>query len=315
MLIRQLEYFITLAQAKHFARAAEICEVSQPALSDGLRKLENELGVPLVRRGRSYEGLTPEGSRLIGWATQVVTDARHLQAAADELLTGDIGPLRIGTVPSAAASVAPLVAQFTSVRPNVDTHIETDLPTDDIVRRLLTGGLDVGIGYPLNDPRLVEQPLYVERWVIAATEDLLHGAPEVMTWSDVAKLPLALLDPATQGRHLIDQAFSRADTTPALTLSVDSFATACAFAATGKWAAIVTDRWLMDSGMSTNLVLAELTTPVLNTTIVAAHVDRTPMSPLIRQWLFSLRTRPRRSLPATDDADDNRHDTRSKGSP
>ncbi len=64
MLLRQLEYFVALAQERHFARAAAACFVSQPALSESIRKLEQELKVPLVRRGQKFEGLTP---KVIGW--------------------------------------------------------------------------------------------------------------------------------------------------------------------------------------------------------------------------------------------------------
>jgi DNA-binding transcriptional LysR family regulator len=68
MLFRQLEYFVALARERHFARAAAACYVSQPALSEAIRKLEQELKVPLVRRGQRFEGLTPEGERLVLWA-------------------------------------------------------------------------------------------------------------------------------------------------------------------------------------------------------------------------------------------------------
>ncbi|WP_346921795.1 helix-turn-helix domain-containing protein [Glutamicibacter creatinolyticus] len=60
-MLRQLEYFVALAREQHFARAAAACYVSQPALSEAIRKLEAELGVPLVRRGHSFQGLTAEG--------------------------------------------------------------------------------------------------------------------------------------------------------------------------------------------------------------------------------------------------------------
>jgi DNA-binding transcriptional LysR family regulator len=59
MLLRQLEYLVALAREKHFARAADACYVSQPSLSAAIRKLEQELDVPIVRRGRRFEGLTP----------------------------------------------------------------------------------------------------------------------------------------------------------------------------------------------------------------------------------------------------------------
>lgn len=56
MLLRQLEYLVALARERHFARAAAACFVSQPSLSAAIRRLEHELGVPIVRRGRRYEG-------------------------------------------------------------------------------------------------------------------------------------------------------------------------------------------------------------------------------------------------------------------
>jgi DNA-binding transcriptional LysR family regulator len=64
MFIRQLEYLVTLAREKHFAKAAEACHVSQPALSSAIRSsLEKELGVMIVQRGRRFLGLTGEGER------------------------------------------------------------------------------------------------------------------------------------------------------------------------------------------------------------------------------------------------------------
>ena len=65
MLFRQLEYFVAVARERHFARAAEACYVSQPALSASIAKLERELNVTLINRGHNYEGLTPEGERLV----------------------------------------------------------------------------------------------------------------------------------------------------------------------------------------------------------------------------------------------------------
>lgn len=70
MLFRQLEYFVALARERHFARAAAACYVSQPALSGAIRKLEHELDVPLVYRDRSFQGLTPEGERLVIWRAE-----------------------------------------------------------------------------------------------------------------------------------------------------------------------------------------------------------------------------------------------------
>ena len=67
-MIDKLEFFIALARAKHFGRAAEECGVSQPSLSAAVRQLEDQLGVVLVVRSARYQGLTPEGQRVLEWA-------------------------------------------------------------------------------------------------------------------------------------------------------------------------------------------------------------------------------------------------------
>ena len=71
MLFRQLEYLVAVARARHFARAAEAYYVWQPALTESIAKLERELNVTLINRGHNYEGLTPEGERLVVWAQRI----------------------------------------------------------------------------------------------------------------------------------------------------------------------------------------------------------------------------------------------------
>src|SRR5262245_51979854 len=101
MFMRQLDYLVALAREKHFARAAQACHVSQPALSAGLRHLEDELGVHIVQRGRRYVGLTADGERLLEHARKVLvawddmrSDAAH---ARSEAVTGS---LRVGAIPT-----------------------------------------------------------------------------------------------------------------------------------------------------------------------------------------------------------------------
>jgi DNA-binding transcriptional LysR family regulator len=72
MFIRQLDYLVTLARDRHFARAAEACNVSQPALSGAIRHLEEELGVNIVERGQRFVGFTEDGERILGWARQAI---------------------------------------------------------------------------------------------------------------------------------------------------------------------------------------------------------------------------------------------------
>ena len=100
-MIEKLEYFLALAQEKHFGRAADICAVSQPSLSLGLKQLEETLGVMLVQRGSRFIGLTAEGERTLDWARRIVGDARAMRQDIKALKHGLTGRLRIAVIPAA----------------------------------------------------------------------------------------------------------------------------------------------------------------------------------------------------------------------
>jgi len=98
-LIDKLEMFMALAAEKHFGRAAEVCGVTQPTLSSAIKQLEDQLGVQLVWRGSRFQGLTPEGLRVLDWARRIVGDARTLREEMRAVREGLSGVLRIGVIP------------------------------------------------------------------------------------------------------------------------------------------------------------------------------------------------------------------------
>ena len=106
MLLRQFEYLVSLARERHFARAAAACYVSQPSLSAAIRKLEEELDVPIVRRGRRYEGLTPEGERVLVWAQRILAERDALRHELSAMRGGLTGTLRLGAIPTAMPVVS-----------------------------------------------------------------------------------------------------------------------------------------------------------------------------------------------------------------
>ena len=129
MLLRQLEYFVAVARERHFARAAESCYVSQPALSTSIAKLERELSVTLINRGQNFEGLTPEGERLVVWAKRILAEQEAFKAEAAAVQSGITGTLRLGTEPTASTTQALPVAAFCAAHPppfTPKTIMETD---------------------------------------------------------------------------------------------------------------------------------------------------------------------------------------------
>src|SRR5262245_56472694 len=117
ILIRQLEYLVGLARERHFGRAAAACHASQPALSAAIRKLESELGVTIVRRGRRFEGFTPEGERVVGWAHRILSERDALRADLDRMRGGLTATLRIGAIPTAVPAIPMLTEAFCARHP------------------------------------------------------------------------------------------------------------------------------------------------------------------------------------------------------
>jgi DNA-binding transcriptional LysR family regulator len=210
MLFRQLEYFVALARERHFARAASACYVSQPALSEAIRKLENELKVPLVRRGQSFEGLTPEGERLVLWARRILADHDALKHEVTALQTGLTGELRLGVIPAASSTVALLTDPFCAEHPLVRVQLETSLRSAGIVERIRRFELDAGIIYPdgQNTIDLLITPLYEEQQVLIAGSGLLTGQSDSISWPEAVELPMCLLNKGMRGRQLIDEALA-----------------------------------------------------------------------------------------------------------
>lgn len=96
-MIDKLEMFIALANERHFGRAAEVCGVTQPTLSSAIRQLEDQLGVQLVFRGSRFQGLTPEGERVLERARGIVGDMRALRSEMKAVRSGLSGTLRLGS--------------------------------------------------------------------------------------------------------------------------------------------------------------------------------------------------------------------------
>ena len=101
MEIKNLEIILALDSEKHFNRAAEKLNISQPALSMKLKALENEIGVRLVKRGKNYIGLTSEGEIFKERFKNIIKEYSNIKQLSTELKNNLTGNLRIGVIPTA----------------------------------------------------------------------------------------------------------------------------------------------------------------------------------------------------------------------
>jgi DNA-binding transcriptional LysR family regulator len=221
MFIRQLEYLVTLAREKHFAKAADVCHVSQPALSSAIRGLEKELGVMIVQRGRRYMGLTIEGERVLAWAQQTLASLSNMREDASVAKSTMTGTMRIGAIPTTMTVAAFLTGPCISSYPNI-RYTVSSLTADAIVSQLDQFELDLGLTYL--DDKVIEGfeklHLYDERYVLLS--DRKASLEPTLTWEQAARLPLCLLTGKMRNRQVIEAAFRRAGVQPTVILETDS---------------------------------------------------------------------------------------------
>ena len=221
MFIRQLDYLVTLAREKHFAKAAEACHVSQPALSSAIRSLEKELGIMIVQRGRRFVGLTVEGERVLAWAQQTLASLAHMREDASIAKSSMAGTLRIGAIPTTMTVAAFITGPCRAAYPNI-RYAVSSLSHEAIVGQLDRFELDLGLTY-LDDKTIdgfETLPLFDERYVLLA--DRRVTLEPTMSWEAAARLPLCLLTGKMRNRQVIDAAFRRVGATPAVILETDS---------------------------------------------------------------------------------------------
>ncbi|MEU6577656.1 LysR family transcriptional regulator [Streptomyces sp. NPDC046805] len=278
MLFRQLEYLVALSRERHFARAAQSCYVSQPALSEAIRKLEEELDVPLVRRGRSYEGLTPEGERILMWAQRILADREALTDEVGALRTGLSGRLRIGSVPTASGAVSLLTGPFCVEHPMVTVDVMGNLPSEEILRQLQNFELDAGITYvPENlSENFHVVTLYEEKYVLLTNIGDGLARQSTATWTEASRLPLCLLNPTMQGRRVLDEIFAEAGLRPAPRVECDSVAALFSHVRTGRWASIVPHSWLHVFGVPDGMRAVPLVEPTRTMPIGLVTTSREP---------------------------------------
>ncbi|GAA3875001.1 LysR family transcriptional regulator [Streptomyces lannensis] len=283
VLFRQLEYLVALSRERHFARAAQACFVSQPALSEAVRKLEEDLDVPLVRRGRKYEGLTPEGERIVVWAQRILADRDALKNEVGALRTGLSGRMRIGSVPTASGAVSLLTGPFCAAHPLVSVEVIADLQSDEILRQLQNFEIDAGITYLHNglSEHFQAVPMYEERYVLLTTA-ADGGARSTATWADASRLPLCLLTEAMQGRKVLDGVFAEAGLRPSPRLETDSVATLFAHVRTGLWASIVPHTWLHVFGVPQGMRAVPMVEPARSVPVGLVVTTREPGSVMAR---------------------------------
>jgi LysR family hydrogen peroxide-inducible transcriptional activator len=205
MNLRDLRYLVAVAEHEHFGRAAKACGISQPTLSEQLRKLEEELGVALFERTSKIVAPTAACERLIGHARAAVAQADAVLAVARDMRDPLAGRFRLGIIPTLAPYLLPLVfAPLREALPALEVEPWED-QTAALLDRLRAHELDAALlATEVDGPDLGSQPLFAEPFLAGLPPEHPLAARAVVAEADLARDILVLAD----GHCLRDQALA-----------------------------------------------------------------------------------------------------------
>ncbi len=204
MNLKDLRYLIAIAEYKHFGKAAAFCFVSQPTLSAQIKKLEGYLGVDLIERTNKSVFITPIGNEIINRAKQIISDTDELISFARTSQNPLAGTLRIGTIPTIAPYLLPLLMpKIHSALPDLKPLLYED-QTHRIVKQINEGKLDVVIlAIPVETGNLVLEEIYHEPFFLAASNEHKLAIKETVSITDIQEEKILLLE---EGHCLRDHA-------------------------------------------------------------------------------------------------------------
>ncbi|HEY4459193.1 MAG TPA: LysR family transcriptional regulator [Pseudonocardiaceae bacterium] len=189
MELRQLRYFVTVAEELHFGRAAELLHIGQPAVSQQIRRLERELGVELFNRSTRTVALTEAGRLFLPHARDVLAAAARARTAIDELRAV---VLRLGTSSGLGARLETILAEFARRAPHAQLEL-VSTPTEDRLNRVRSGDLDATLlRGDRAEPELEFLPLWQDELMVALPAQHDIAAREAVDFADLEHLPLRL---------------------------------------------------------------------------------------------------------------------------
>lgn len=204
MNLRDLKYLVALAEHRHFGKAAAACFVSQPTLSTQIRKLEEELGLPLVERAPRKVMLTPAGQDAAARARVIVAEVEQMKEAARRSRDPEAGAVRLGIFPTLGPYLLPHVIPRIRERfPQLELLLVEE-KSDVLLARLREGKLDAALlALPVLDDQLHTEFLFEEPFLLAVSAQHPLANRRQLDVQELSAQRLLLLE---DGHCLRDQA-------------------------------------------------------------------------------------------------------------
>ncbi|RKR09939.1 LysR family cyn operon transcriptional activator [Flavobacterium sp. 90] len=247
MEIYQLEYFIKTAEVLHFTKAAELCFVTQSGLSQQIKKLEEELGMPLfIRIGKKVQ-LTEAGSVFLIHAKKVIENVESGKQAIDDLNEMIGGELRIGVTYIFGLLILPVINAFAKRYQKLKIVVEYGT-TEALEQKLIHNELDLVLVISSHEIDLPIQkvPLFTSNMVMVVSKSHSLAALDKIAFKKIEGIPLVLPGKGSNSREFVEELFTKNKMKPKISIELNSIHALLQMVQDSDWATIVAEKALKD---------------------------------------------------------------------
>jgi LysR family hydrogen peroxide-inducible transcriptional activator len=240
MELHQLRYLVAVAESHNFTAAAESCHVTQPTLSHQVRKLEEEVGEPLLQRRKKGAFLTPLGERIYRHALDILKNVESVRQAASSFSKDVQGLLKIGVIPTIAPYFLPDLLRLTQKRhPGIRFQM-TEEPTEHLLASLGAGLIDLAIlSPPIAQDKLQTLDLFSDEFLLALPVNHFLGRSREISLRVLREQPMILMNDAHCLRGQTVSFCQRAGFAPKVFIQSSQLDTVLALVETGQGISLV----------------------------------------------------------------------------
>ncbi|UPZ17005.1 LysR substrate-binding domain-containing protein [Flavobacterium humidisoli] len=247
MEIYQLQYFIKTAEVLHFTKAAELCFVTQSGLSQQIKKLEEELALPLFKRIGKKVQLTEAGSVFLIHAKKVVENVENGKQAIEDLNEMIGGELRIGVTYIFGLLILPVVNAFAKKYQNLKIIVEYGT-TEVLEQKLLDNELDLVFVISSHEIEMPIQkvPLFTSNMVMVVSKNHALANLDKIAFKKIEEIPLILPGKGSNSREYVEELFKKFNMKPRISIELQSIHALLQMVENSDWATIVAEMALKD---------------------------------------------------------------------
>ncbi|WCR28785.1 LysR family transcriptional regulator [Paenibacillus thiaminolyticus] len=283
--IKQLFYFVTVADQLSYSKAAQKLHISQPSLSNAIKNLEHEVGSPLLERSTRKIELTDAGKVLYNKSLQLLSHMNILKKEMQEVRLTGSGELIIGMIESVRHWVPKVIREYQGRFPSIRIKLIEVLSRKAVIDSLRKYHTHLIItNQCIEEDDIESLPLYKEKLVLVLHRDHPLSAKESITFSELAEEPFIISMEGFQTREDILEAFALEEASPNIQFEIERFETALTLVRENLGVAIIPENYLVEP-KDASMVRKTMDSPALERTVYLTYMKNRYLAPAVQSFL------------------------------